>query len=392
MDESSEKSKPKVLIYKSTLLPISETFIREQCINLSEWKPILVGKILVENGLDLTGLEICLLSRSLYSRVMRRIRLLMQWPLKIDIELLKKENAQLVHAHFGTESVSAWPLAKALGLPMLVTLHGFDINVYREWWESGNAGLWSKSYPSQLLSLAKERDVHFIAVSEAIKKRAVEYGIPPEKIDVSYIGVDTQKFIPGTKPLAERREILFVGRLVEKKGCRYLLEAFLGIQDQFPEYDLVIVGDGPLENELKKYAHNNGVRARFLGAQTSEQVRERMTEARVFCLPSITSENGDAEGLPISILEAQSCGVPVVTSARGGAAEGIVHGVTGFSHSEKDVSGIKDALEHLLGNDQTADKFGEAARQKTLERMDISDCTQVLEKIYSSFAHKYISE
>ncbi len=384
MDKPSGKSKPRVLIFKSSLLPLSETFIREQCINLSEWEPILVGRELVENGLDLTGLEIRLLdnNRSWFSRKMRRIRLLMQWSSKTDVELSKKENAQLIHAHFGIEGMHAWPLAKALNLPMLVTLHGMDINIYRQWWESGNGGYCMKRYPSRLLSLAKERNVHFIAVSEAIKNRAVEYGIPPDKIDVSYIGVDTQTFFPGPKPLAKRREVLYVGRLVEKKGCRYLLEAFLGIQDQFPEYDLVIIGSGPLDNELKEYADNNGVRASFLGAQTSEQVRERLGEARVFCLPSITSVNGDAEGLGIVILEAQASGVPVITSALGGSTEGIVNGVTGCAHKEKDVGAIQEALARLLIDDNLAKKFGQAARRHVLDKMDIRKCTHKLEGIY----------
>jgi glycosyltransferase involved in cell wall biosynthesis len=391
MNQSTIHSKPKVLIFKSDLLPISETFIREQALHLKNWKPVLIAYSLVENGVDLTGLDILLLEDrySLWSKIVHGLHLMLQVPISKEVYRLKKENAQLIHAHFGPGAVRVWPLAKALKLPMLVTFHGLDITVRKEWWQRGNGGFLMRTYPTRLLQLAREETVHFVAVSEAIKTRAIDYGIPPQKISVSYIGVDTQKFSPGSKPLAERREVLYVGRLVEKKGCIYLLEAFSRIQQQFMQYNLIIIGKGPLEKQLKRYTQINRVRAQFLGAQSSEQVKNKLKEARVVCLPSITAENGDAEGFNMVILEAQASGVPVVTSALGGAVEGIVHGVTGFAHAEKDVSGISVALGKLLSDDALSEKFGRAARKNILKRMDIRFCTRELENIYSAATVTY---
>lgn len=385
---SFEVNKPKVLVYSAVLLPYSQTFILEQTRNLQKWQGILVGETGVENGLELTGMDVRFLDseKTLTARLQRRLNRWLRRHSSSAVKLLKQEKARLLHVHFATNAASVWPIAKTLNLPMLVTLHGYDINRHREWWESGNAGRQMKSYPARLLKLAQEERVHFLAVSQAIKQRAIEYGLPAHKITVSYIGVDTERFRPGPTPISDRRQILFVGRLVEKKGCQYLLQAYAAIQDDFPETELVIVGGGPLERQLKEMADENHIRARFMGALSSEQVQNMMSEARIFCLPSITAENGDAEGMGIVILEAQASGVPVITSARGGAAEGIVDGETGYAHKEKDIGAIQDALTRLLTDDALANRFGQAARQNILDKMDIRTCTLKLEEIYSQNA------
>ncbi|MEI7035762.1 glycosyltransferase [Fulvimonas yonginensis] len=378
---------PTVLVYKSRLLPYSETFIREQVRMLSSWRGILVGDGLARRGLALDGLDVRLLGyrRRLAQHLANLASpyLIWSWP---KLRALKGERADLLHIHFATDAYRIWPLARQLNLPTLVTLHGYDINTYRSWWEAGHGGRLMRGFPAGLLKLAQDRRVHFIAVSEAIRQSAMAFGLPEEKITVSHIGVDTTAFTPGPKPIASRRDILYVGRLVEKKGCRYLLQAFEQIQDDFPEYRLVIVGDGPLEAELKSYAQQHGVRAAFLGAIPAEQVRRCLDDTRVFCLPSITADNGDAEGLGIVILEAQACGVPVITSARGGAQEGIVHGQTGFAHAEKDVEAIREGLVALLQDDDLAERFGRRGREHVVATMDIASCNRRLEELYELHA------
>lgn len=390
MSNQPQNFAPKVLVYTKHALPLSATFIRGQMLHLSEWKSVLVCRSIDNNGLDLSALKLRLLNNhsSILSRVLRRIRRTMKWASKSDLRVLREENGQVMHVHFGTEAVEVWPLARALGIPMLVTLHGYDINIYKEWWEGGCGGGSMKDYPSCLLQLSKNPGVQFIAVSKAIKKRAIEYGIPVEKIHVRYIGVDTSKFSPGPKPIEERKNILFVGRLVEKKGCKYLLEAFLSIQDSFPEHSLFIVGTGPLESELREFARSSNIRAKFFGAQTNSEVKAIMDGSQVFCMPSITAANGDAEGLPIVILEAQASGIPVITSARGGADEGIVSGKTGFSHAEKDIHAIQKLLAKLLLDEELLKAFSAAARINIKKEMDARSCARDLEAIY----HKVLDE
>jgi glycosyltransferase involved in cell wall biosynthesis len=104
--------------------------------------------------------------------------------------------------------------------------------------------------------------------------------------------------------------------------------------------------------------------------------------ARLLCLPSITAANGDAEGLPIVILEAQASGTPVVTSARGGATEGIVDGETGLAFAEGDVDALAGHLRRLLRDDAMADAFAAAGPEHIARHFDIRNCSRRLERIY----------
>ena len=379
----------KVLIYRSQLLPYSETFIKEQVLSLENWQAVLVGETQVEKGLSLDGLDVRLLGcgkLALVKKIIRKLNYLVKSYSIKQQKSLEQENANLVHVHFATEAVQIWPLVKAMKLPMLVTLHGYDINIHKEWWESGQGGALMKIYPARLSELAKENDVHFIAVSEAIRQQAIEHGIPAEKITVQYIGINSQRFSPAGLPIAQRkRRILYVGRLVEKKGASYLLQAFARIAEQMPDAELIMVGDGPLRAQLEVNASQLQLNVQFLGALNSIQVQQQLHEARVFCLPSITADNGDAEGLGIVILEAQACGVPVVTSARGGAREGILDGVTGFAFPERDVETLADKLLKLLQDDELAMAMSLIAPKFIAENFDIRNRTKLLELHYDSF-------
>ncbi|MET0535408.1 MAG: glycosyltransferase, partial [Steroidobacter sp.] len=128
------------------------------------------------------------------------------------------------------------------------------------------------------------------------------------------------------------------------------------------------------------------VPVQFLEAVDNARVRQEMAQARVFCLPSITAENGDAEGLNIAILEAQASGVPVVTSARGGVGEAIEHGVTGYGFAEANVNALTAALIELLRDDQQADDMSAAARARACKMFDLQKCTGLLESLYDQRA------
>jgi glycosyltransferase involved in cell wall biosynthesis len=372
-----------VLVYRNELLPVSETFIKEQVLALEDWRAVLVGRKRL-NQLPLDDFNVRIVgaaSPAFASRMSWKAhRLLRVIPSHIKRDL-EAEAPCLVHAHFGPDALDAWPLARALNLPMLVTLHGYDINTYRDWWESGKGGPAMRTYPRRLLKLVEQPRVRFIAVSEAIRQRAIEFGIPGEKITVNYIGIDTSKFAPGGIPVAQRPpHVLFVGRLVEKKGCRYLIEAMSAVQKQVPDARLIVVGDGPLRRSLEQLAQRLGVNADFREAQSSAYVKRELDAARVFCLPSVTAESGDAEGFGLVLLEAQACGVPVISSARGGATEGLQEGETGFAFAEGDV----DRLSNLLNNaiHGSFDFESDRARQFVTTRFDIKRTTNGLEMAY----------
>lgn len=376
----------RVAVFRNDILPLSQTFIRAQIASLRDWHAILVGQRRVADGLHLDGIDISIIPPAA-NAIAKRLESVLSWLNRPIPRLVRAFNAldvDLVHAHFGTDATDIWPSVKAAGLPMLVTLHGYDINIERRWWEDGNGGERRRSYPRRLEALSRECSVRFIAVSEAIRSAALAFGIPEDRIDISFIGIDTNKFQAGSLPLVERsKRVLFVGRLVEKKGTEYLIRAFQGLQKSVPDAELVIVGDGPGRASLQSLAASLGVRAMFLGALSNEHVLAQMHQSRIFCLPSVRAGNGDAEGLPIVILEAAACGLGIVTSANGAVGEAVIHDKTGMCFPERDSEALRKCLQTLLTDDALLGSCGAAARERALNSFELQACSSSLERLYT---------
>lgn len=375
----------RVAVFRSSLLPVSETFVRDQVRALRNWEPVLVGFREISARLALDDVQHQVLPRG--TRVSFALRTLLALPAPRLVAALRELKVSFVHAHFGPDATDIWPSARAAGLPLLVTLHGYDIHTRRDWWEAGNGGVVRRVYPKRLLQMAHDPAVFFIAVSNALRLHAVACGIPATRITVAYNGVDTDRFQPGGLPLRQRRRrILFVGRMVEKKAPLLLVRAFAMLRRQVHDAELVMVGDGPLLAGAKALARTLDVDVSFLGACDREEVLAHLHESRVFCLPSMTAANGDAEGFGLVILEAQACGVPVVTSARGGADEGLIPGKTGDAFAEGNLDQLTTALRKWLLNDDDADTASAEASKFVREQFSIQRRMIELEGIYERLA------
>jgi len=387
---------PRVAIYRSPMLPLSETFIRDQAQALTRWQATLVGETLFDARPTLDGVNWRALHRdTAWGRFARRADHGVEWLIGYSPRkrsLLRSLRPDLVHVHFATDAVRVWPTVSRLGVPMVVTLHGYDINTNADWWRAGHGGQRMRDYPDRLLAMAKNPSVHFIAVSQAIRRAALAYGLPDERLSVKHIGIPTGCF-PVQRPVPSQRrpEVLFVGRLVEKKGGSILIEAAAALKERVPGLRLVFLGDGPQRDALVAQAKAQGVDAEFLGAQPHVEVRRRLDTARALCLPSITAANGDAEGLGMVLLEAQAAGVPVVTSARGGSEEAIVDRVTGFAFEERSVLQLAAALETLMLDGARVDVMSRKAAEFVRQRFDIGHCTRMLESHYDQIAASVVA-
>ena len=375
----------KVIVYRKEILRAGETFIRAQVRSYQRWRVVLFGERIWPGGLSLEGIESRTLLASRPNLAERVFAKAWQTAGVAPASVMRKfeaEGADLLHAHFGQDGVLAWPYACKLNVPLVVTLHGHDVNVRPAAYRAGEYGFWQKRYPDQFVVLAGQRNVHFIAVSNAIRQAAIDYGVPKDRIVVCYTGVDTQRFYPGPKPIAERpHRIVFIGHLVEMKGCACLIEAFQEIVRCIPRAELVLIGDGPLKGALEGLARKLDVRVQFLGAVPHDALRQHLNEARVFCLPSITTSNGYFEAFGMVLLEAQACGVPVVTSARGGR-EGVAEGVTGFTFPERDVKTLVRRVCDILRNDELAARLSGAGPEYVRQHFDIMRCTKRIEDFY----------
>jgi len=286
----------------------------------------------------------------------------------------------VLHAHFGVEGVYLVPTAKALGVPLLTTLHGFDVTIAKKQLIASRKPSWI-NYVTWRTSLF-ETGASFVCVSEYIRRRAIEWGYPAERTVVLPIGVDTGVIKP--VPFAETPRIVHVARLVEVKGTADLLRAFATVRRALPSAELVVVGDGPLRAQLGALATQLGVAAavRFLGALPHAEVLAEIGAAQVLCLPSATAPNGAEEGLGLVLLEAAASGRPVVGTDHGGIPEAVVDGVNGYLVPERDPAALADRLLALLADPGLGERLGAAGRQMVERRYDLQTQTAKLESLY----------
>jgi len=372
----SDAVKKNVVFYRDRLLPLSETFIKEQGESLSRYIPYYLGarpsdgialppqQTMFIGGKGPIGRAQEVLFKGFHfaPAAMRKLRML---------------NPALVHAHFAQDGVEAMPIAGSLNVPLVVTLHGYDVTVRDEFFHLQRRG-------RRYLQLRRKLGVtaeRFIAVSEFIAGKAREAGFPEDKIQVHYIGVNVDKFRPD--PMIVRRPVvLFVGRLTEKKGCEYVIRAVGSLQREIKGLGLTIIGDGSLRGHLEQLARTESCDCVFLGAQSPEIVRQWMNQARVCCVPSITAEDGNAEGLPTVVQEALAMQLPIVGFASAGIPEAVEHGVTGFLAPERDWRMLATHLKTLFTEDATYRKFSVAARERVCQRFNLKIQTALLENIY----------
>jgi glycosyltransferase involved in cell wall biosynthesis len=367
----------RVLIYRDILLPRSETFIVNQAEGLKRYQPYYAGTTKID-GLTLPEERTLLLHGSgllgkLGNEAYRRSGVSPR-----VTKILMRVRPRLVHAHFGFDATHVLRLCRAFRLPLVVTLHDYDVT-------SSDADLLSLSphyadYIRRRPELSR-RATRFLAVSQHIKEMAIARGFSPEKIVVHYIGVDTEVFRP-TPGRAREPIVLFVGRLVPKKGAEYLVRAMAEVQRYHPGVELVVVGTGPLLEALREQAASSLKAYRFVGAQSPAEVRTWLERASIFCAPSVTAPSGETEGLPITVLEALASGCPVVSTVHAGIPEAVKHGENGFLAPEGDSELLGRHLLELVANRDLADRFGRSARSRVLERFDLRQQTAVLETLY----------
>jgi colanic acid/amylovoran biosynthesis glycosyltransferase len=358
----------RVLIFKETLLPPSETFILAQMRALRQYVPILAGLEHAQPSLPLPQEPILLSDRGRSISDARAKLYRRTGTAPIFHHNAKRSRPDLIHAHFASGGRTALPLVHALRVPLLVTLHGADVTV-------------RGPQPDYYRRLGEDASL-FICVSQFIRDRALEAGFPPEKLLTHYIGIDRDVFSPLSSPRPSQG-VLFVGRLVEKKGCEYLVRAMQLVQRVHPQCELTVIGDGPLRPSLETLAGQMNVRCRFHGSQPEAAVREALRIARIFCVPSVTAANGDSEGLGMVFAEAQAMGVPVVSTAHGGIPEIVVNRVTGILTPERDYESLADALSLLLADQDLWQHFHHAALQHVERQFDLRTQTALLEKVYN---------
>ena len=371
-----------IAVFNCLLLGRSETFVRAQAEALRDYRAVYVGSRHVENGLELppdrtypvnTGGMLGSAAEAMFKYTGRAPLL---------ERCLATLRPALIHAHFGLGGALSMPIARRLNVPLITTFHGADATVHDT--IARKLSVTHRIFIRRRPELFRQCAL-IITVSDFIRRKVIELGAPPEKVIIHHIGIDTDFFAPDD---AVNREpvVLFVGRLVEKKGCDDLIRAMRDVRAAAPEARLRIVGDGQQRQHLEQLAQQNlpAGAYEFLGMQPPEVVREHVRRASIFCVPSVTAQSGDAEGFGLVFSEAQAMGTPVVSTRSGGITDAVDHGRTGLLVPERDPEALGCAIVQLLQDKQMWHAFSEAGIRFVRERFELMKQTAKLEQIYRS--------
>ena len=287
-----------------------------------------------------------------------------------------------VHTHFaGMGARTAYWMKKFYGINYSFTAHANDVFCY------------DPELPVTLSDLLQEA-AFVVSVTEFGKRWLVErFPQFQDKIHVVYNGLNLEGYLAienvADKPNAYTPavpQILSVGRCIEKKGFAVLIDACALLRVRGVPFRCVIVGSGPLEDELKQRVAANALEGfvELVGAKPQGEVRTLLSKTSVFALACATEADGGMDNLPTVIVEAMACGVPVVSTRLAGVPEMVIEGETGLLVNERDVPALADAIETLLKDRAKAKTYAAKAKELARERFATQATTARLKALLSA--------
>jgi colanic acid/amylovoran biosynthesis glycosyltransferase len=269
-----------------------------------------------------------------------------------------------IHAEFGRMGVLASRIA-SVSRPLVVFMHAYDITAVPKnpVWYRRYTRLWRPG-------------VTVLTPSEFMRQKVIELGASAAQVLVQQNGIDLQawSYSDAASRFHGKASFLFVGRLIDKKGPRQLVEAFARMRALAPELDaeLVLCGSGSLEavlrEDVKRLGLSNAVHMR--GAVSSDEVRQAMRHAHIMVQHSVETASGDMEGLPVSLTEAAACGLPIIATRHSGIPEIVIDGVNGYLVPENDIDSMAAKMTELARDPQRWSAFGRAGRALVEDRFD----------------------
>lgn len=364
--------RPRVGVFRHTQLRLSEQFITGQADALERYVPVLLSRDRPKtdsrpvHSLAEASPLAAVLYRAGSTRAARAF--------------LRDSSVDVLHAHFGVEGAAIRREAMAQAIPLVVTLHGFDV-MFTDGSFRRTLKPSMMQYPRRRRALFADRRVSFIAVSRFLADRAVERGLAADRLEVIPTGVDTQTLIFTELPNEPR--IVHVARLVEFKGAEDLIDAFAIVRSRVPQATLDIVGDGPLRERLAEKVRELKLEDSVVlhGALVHSETIKLMRQARVLVLPSRSMPNGATEGLGQVSLEAMALGRVVVATHTGGIPEAVQHEETGLLVGERSPEELASAV-HLALVDPDANKLARAGRRSVESNFDVRSQAKLVELIY----------
>ena len=271
------------------------------------------------------------------------------------VELHRRQGFDLIHAHWIVPQglvAAALVTSRAIARPLLLTSHGGDLH-------SLSGGLFN-AIKRWVVKRADSVNV----VSQSMVKPCIELGLERTQIFVRSMGVDLRSRFTSQTSFEQRQGIVFVGRLVEKKGVEYLLKAHALLPER-NRPQLSIAGHGPLAEGLERLAQELGSSrdVSFLGAVPNSELPVLLNRSRLAVVPSVIAADGDQEGLGLVAVEAMGCGCAVIASDLAALRDVIEDQKNGLMVPPADPVALAAALSQLLANDQLCSELASAGNR-----------------------------
>lgn len=279
-------------------------------------------------------------------------------------------------------------MKRFLKIPFQVWVYGGEVVKFRN----------EKPVFGILLSVLKEAD-SVVVNSEFTRGVYLKLGVPAEKILTITPAVDTGCFTPGIDvsdlkarwDICNKRVIMTVARLSERKGHDTVMRALARLRPEFPDLAYLIVGTGPDEKRLRMLAQEVGVADRvvFCGAVADEELARYYNVCDIHVMPNRQVKGADTlEGFGLSFIEASACAKPVIGGRSGGSCEAVEDRVTGFLIDPLDADELAEKIAFLLRDPSAAQRMGQAGRQRALSHFQWKDRARALDEFINSRAQR----
>lgn len=291
---------------------------------------------------------------------------------------INQDNYHIIQCHYGYNGQLALFLKQieVLKGKIVTTFHGFDLSQFLV------------AHDNDFYSELFEKGDLCLPISNTWKQKLIDLGCDESKIKIHKMGIDINKFkfrsrLPKT---GQKIRILTVARLTEKKGIEYGIKAISLVVKKYPNLQYQIVGDGKLREHLEQLIIQLELSdwVTILGSKTQAEVLQIMQNSDIMLAPSVTSEQGDCEGIPVVLMEAGAVGLPIISTLHSGIPELVEDEKSGFLVPEKNVEKLAQKIAQLLDNPEIAVKMGKNGRKIVEQEHNIHRLNNVLNSIFEN--------
>jgi glycosyltransferase involved in cell wall biosynthesis len=359
----------KVLHFKTNYLNLSETFINRFVRNQKRYEPVVATCY----PRSYTGdINLYAMPDSGLKGSWNTLQLKLNKTPSFLYDVVEKEKPDVIHGHFGLDTYRLLGLQRASNLPLIVNFYGYD--VLRLPKEFG----WKRRYKK----MARRADMVFVG-SEDMKGNVIDLGFDEEKIRVLKLGMNLEE-IRYKHHTSAGPKLMMVGRMVEKKGFEYAVQAIDLLRNDGVNVQLDLYGDGQLQEEIGNLVKSLGLKDRILlhGQTENEKIFEELYKHDMLLVPSVQAKDGDREGIPQTTVEGMATGIPVIASDHAGLPELVIDRETGLQIPERDAAALSNAIKTYLENDDLAAKVSANGRKRVEQEHSISTQVNKMESWY----------